>query len=360
MKFKKLLRMNSVESSIGNKLEEGPRDFHRLYLLDGILGKGGFGLVHSGVRKKDGEHVAVKEVIKETVQHKVKMTEDNNIPLEVALMQQVNDVPGVIRLIDYFDMGESFYIVMERVNNCKDLFDFISERGPLPEDLSKRIFHQIVETVIQCHLRGVVHRDIKDENIIIDEKTKDIRLIDFGSGAVFQNDIYTTFDGTHVYAPPEWIKYRRYHADGLSVWSLGILLYDMACGDIPFENDAQIKKAALVHPNFHKLSHDLQDLISRCLTVTEDERIKLEEILEHSWIASDEEGKRRLQDILASSWMARSQPMEMFKRCLPNNSLFSIGSDGMSVPSSSNNCSSSSSSSASSTSSSDSIMSMSV
>jgi len=349
--------MNSVESSLGSKLEEGPRDFHRLYQLEGILGKGGFGTVHAGVRRKDGEHVAVKEVIKETVNHKVKMTEDNNIPLEVYLMQQVNDVPGVIKMIDYFDMGDSFYIVMERVNNCKDLFDFISEQGPLSEDLSKRIFHQLVETIVQCHVRGVVHRDIKDENIIIDEKTKDIRLIDFGSGALFQNEIYTSFDGTHVYAPPEWIKYHHYHADGLTVWSLGILLYDMVVGDIPFENDAQIKKAALVHPSFHKLSHHLRDLISCCLTVREDERIKLQEILEHPWISGGNLG------ILASSWMVRSQPMEMLKRCLPNNALFSIGSDGMSMASSSNNCSSSSSSSSASSSSSSSdssMMSMSV
>merc|ERR1712080_658480 len=357
MKLKNLFSLSSREATTG-KLEEGPRDFHRLYSLEGILGKGGFGTVHAGVRKKDGEHVAVKEVAKASLEKR--MTEDNKIPLEVALMQQVNDVPGVIRMIDYFDMTDSFYIVMERVNNCKDLFDFISEKGPLSESIAKRIFHQLLDTVIQCHGRGVIHRDIKDENILIDVATNQIKLIDFGSGAYSKKEIYTDFDGTRVYSPPEWIKYRRYHADGLTVWSLGILLYDMACGDIPFENDAQIKKAALVHPNFHKLSHDLQDLISRCLTVREDERIKLEEILDHPWIASDEEGRRRLQDILANSWMAWSQPMEMLKRCLPSNSLFSVGSDGMSVPSSSNNCSSSSSSSASSTSSSESIMSMSV
>jgi len=298
-----VFRMSSVNSSMGNKLQEGPRDFHRLYSLEGILGKGGFGTVHAGVRRRDGEQVAVKEVIKSLVN-----SEDNNIPLEVRLMQQVNDVPGVIRMIDFFDMADSFYIVMERVNNCKDLFDFISEQGPLSETLAKRIFHQLVETVMQCHVRGVVHRDIKDENILIDTSNKNVKLIDFGSGSYLHEETYSEFDGTHVYAPPEWIKYRRYFADGLTVWSLGILLFDMVCGDIPFETDAQIKKAELIHPQFHNLhDNDLKHLISRCLTIRVEERIKL-------------------QDILAHPWIAKSQSLEMIKKCLPKSPFFSLGS----------------------------------
>jgi len=285
MKLKNLFSLSSREATTG-KLEEGPRDFHRLYSLEGILGKGGFGTVHAGVRKKDGEHVAVKEVAKASLEKR--MTEDNKIPLEVALMQQVNDVPGVIRMIDYFDMTDSFYIVMERVNNCKDLFDFISEKGPLSESLAKRIFHQLLDTVIQCHGRGVIHRDIKDENILIDVATNQIKLIDFGSGAYSKKEIYTDFDGTRVYSPPEWIKYRRYHADGLTVWSLGILLYDMVCGDIPFETDAQIRAATISFRPELGVSSELQDLTVRCLTVDPGHRISLQEISSHPWLAKKE------------------------------------------------------------------------
>merc|ERR1719400_721533 len=108
MKFRNLFRMNSVDSSLGSKLEESPRDFHRLYCLEGILGKGGFGTVHAGLRRRDGLQVAVKEVSKARV---INMDPHSNLPLEVALMQQVNDVPGVIRMIDYFDMPDCFYIV---------------------------------------------------------------------------------------------------------------------------------------------------------------------------------------------------------------------------------------------------------
>ena len=192
MKLKCLFnRLSSTESTTG-KLEEGPRDFHRLYTLEGILGKGGFGTVHAGLRKRDGLAVAVKEVSKVRV---VNMDPHTHLPLEVALMQQVNDIPGVIRMIDYFDMSDCFYIVMERVNNCKDLFDFISEKGPLQESLAKRLFQQIIDTVIQCHNKGVLHRDIKDENILIDLATNQLKLIDFGSGAYLTNEIYYDFDG---------------------------------------------------------------------------------------------------------------------------------------------------------------------
>ena len=81
---------------------------------------------------------------------------------------------------------------------CKDLFDFISDNGPLKEDLAKQIFKQIVETVDSCHKAGVIHRDIKDENILIDEKHNQIKVIDFGSGDKFHDEIHTDFDGKFV------------------------------------------------------------------------------------------------------------------------------------------------------------------
>ena len=132
------------------------------------------------------------------------------------------------------------------------------------------------------------------------------------------------FSGTRVYSPPEWVKFRRYRADGLTVWSLGILLYDMVCGDIPFESDAQIKRAELIWRPELRLSHEVKDLISRCLSVSQEERIKLDEILTHPWMTR-----------------SQSQPLDMIKKCLPQSSLFSLSPDR--ETSSSSNPSSSSS-----------------
>merc|ERR1712032_941682 len=195
-----LLNLSSWNSTTGS-LELGKKDFHAKYTVKEQLGKGGFGVVYSAVRRSDGLEVAVKEVSKD---EKVMLGSDN-MPLEVALMQQLQDVPGVIKLIDYFEMNHSYFIVMERFH-CKDLFDFISEQGPLPETLAKDLFKQILQTIMDCHKRGIVHRDIKDENILIDLKTFRTKVIDFGSGAYIEDKVYHRFQGTRVYSPPEWIK----------------------------------------------------------------------------------------------------------------------------------------------------------
>jgi serine/threonine protein kinase len=130
MKLGELLAFSSRQCSTGS-LDMGKKDFHALYEMKKQLGKGGFGTVYAAVRRSDGLQVAVKEVSKD---ERVAVEADG-VLREVALMQLVQDVPGVIKLIDYFDMKECFYIVMERFNS-KDLFDFISEQSPLPEALA--------------------------------------------------------------------------------------------------------------------------------------------------------------------------------------------------------------------------------
>merc|ERR1712130_157503 len=131
-----LLSLSSWNSTTGS-LDLGKKDFHAKYTVKEQLGKGGFGEGYSAVRRSDGLEVAVKEVSKD---EKVMLGSDN-MPLEVALMQQLQDVPGVIKLLDYFEMNHCYFIVMERFH-CKDLFDFISEQGPLPESLAKDLFKQ--------------------------------------------------------------------------------------------------------------------------------------------------------------------------------------------------------------------------
>jgi serine/threonine protein kinase len=258
MKIKDLFSFSSRSSSCGT-VGRGKKELNALYEVKDVIGSGGFGVVYAAKRKSDGLEVAVKEVSKDS-----DTLTNNNVPLEVALMQQVNDVPGVIKLIDYFDTADSFYIVMERFNS-KDLFDFISEQGPLSEALSRDLFSQLVNTVSECHKKGVVHRDIKDENILMDIKAGKTKLIDFGSGAIIENRVYQEFKGTRVYSPPEWINCRAYTAEALTVWSLGILLYDMVCGDIPFESEHEISTARLVWFKQLSLSNQVKDIISGLL-----------------------------------------------------------------------------------------------
>jgi len=281
MKLKELFSFSSRSSSCGNSIQPGKKDFHSQYTVKEQIGKGGFGVVYSAVRRRDGLEVAVKEVSKD---ERVVVGADS-VPLEVALMQQLQDVPGVIRLIDYFDMQHCFYIVMERFHS-KDLFDFISEQGALPESLARDLFRQLVETVITCHQRGVMHRDIKDENILIDLNTFKMKLIDFGSGGLIEPRVYHEFQGTRVYSPPEWINHRVYRPESLTVWSLGILLYDMVCGDVPFECDAEITRARLTWFPQLGLSEEVKHLIESCLSVKVEERLSLAMVASHPWLVA--------------------------------------------------------------------------
>ena len=195
-------RLTECSSNNRKSIEDGTREFYKLYKLEETLGKGGFGTVFSAIRLKDKLPVAVKEVYKAKI---IKKTADGKMPLEVALMQQVQNVPGVIKILDWFEMPESFFIVMERCRG-QDLFDYISEHGALKENQARMLFKQLLDTVLMCHNNGVLHRDIKDENILIDASNNKIKLIDFGSGTYLHDGLYNDFEGKKLCSKYHFLK----------------------------------------------------------------------------------------------------------------------------------------------------------
>jgi serine/threonine protein kinase len=207
-------------------------------------------------------------------------------------MLRVSHIKNCIKIFDYMEQNNCFIIVMERLESYKDLFDYITEKGSLNEKSVREYFKQIVQTILEIYKLGVLHRDIKDENILIDLKTGQLKLIDFGAGTFFtnKNTVFTDFQGTRVYSPPEWINKQYYYGDRAAVWSLGVLLYNMTFGDIPWEEDDDIIKCRLNSKRFNylfdhndKCFQDVNDLIKKCLNVNDNERVKLDEILNHKW-----------------------------------------------------------------------------
>lgn len=250
-----------------------------------VLGEGGFGTVYSAYRIHDGAPVAIKVIKKEKVPA-WEMVNGQRVPLEVFLLLRLGKIPSVVKLLNWMEEEQSFYLILERPEPCKDLWQYIDQQGPLAESEAREFMQQVMEMITQCHAAGVIHRDIKDENLLV---TKDksgrkiLKLIDFGAGALLRDEAYKDFDGgTRQYAPPEWIQYNKYLGIPATVWSLGILLYNMVCGDIPFEKDHQIIAGKLDFPV--QLSPDCESLIKWCLRPSPLDRPTLDQIIHHPWL----------------------------------------------------------------------------
>uniref|UniRef100_A0A8C3Y5T1 Serine/threonine-protein kinase n=1 Tax=Catharus ustulatus TaxID=91951 RepID=A0A8C3Y5T1_CATUS len=217
-----------------------------LYQLGPQLGSGGFGTVFSGTRLSDGSPVAIKRVARESVLQWDELPDGTRVPMEVVLMEKVGSgCHYIIQLLDWFELPDSFLLVMERPEASRDLLQLLLEHEVLSEEMARWLFRQVLEAVRHCTACGVLHRDIKPQNLLVNPESGDLKLIDFGCGTFLQERPYTQFAGTHVYSPPEWIACGCYYGHSATIWSLGVLLYVMVCGNLPFCKDHDIVSGQL-------------------------------------------------------------------------------------------------------------------
>ncbi|XP_053819673.1 serine/threonine-protein kinase pim-1-like [Vidua chalybeata] len=235
------------------------------YRLGSLLGSGGFGSVFAATRLSDGAP-----------------PDGTSAPLEIVLLAKVSSgCAGVIQLLEWLELPDSFLLVLERPERCQDLSGFLAERRFLPEEEARGLFRQVLEAVRHCTSCGVLHRDIKPQNILLDLATGQLKLIDFGCGAFLQDTAYTQFAGTLSYSPPEWIHHQRYHCEA-AIWSLGLLLYHLVMGKHPFRRGQEIIWGQILFPR--RLSQECQDVIKRCLSMQPLDRLSLEELFCDPWV----------------------------------------------------------------------------
>lgn len=258
-----------------------------LYSLRAVLSDSDNGTVFSGRRRIDNAAVAIKRIMKNKVKrwHNIK---EKQVPMEIALLRRVNEQrhPGVNNLLEWFECADCFLLVMARPTPVLDLFDFVSERKRLDEDTSKAIIYQIIEAVNHCHNRGVLHRDIKLENILVKTDTLTTTIIDFGCGTQIHNNLYKDFAGTPQYYPPEYYMTKQYYGLHATVWSLGITLYAMLCGRLPFASAHEIVH---LEPSWHgsfcrKISSQAKDLVEQMLKKQPKKRMHINDIAKHKWL----------------------------------------------------------------------------
>ncbi|XP_046693052.1 serine/threonine-protein kinase pim-1-like isoform X2 [Silurus meridionalis] len=241
--------------------------FNGRYKVENLLGRGCYGRVYNAVRKTDGKKPG----------HRCRL------PREAALLELVCKPPRcpyVIELLEWFELDSFIILVLKRPDPCINLYNFRQNLvGGLTEEQVQMIMKQTVEVALHCRERGVFHRDIKEENILVNPDTLHVKLIDFGCADLYKETPYTEFAGTPLYIPPEWTSNGTYMAESGTVWGLGILMYSLLCGTRPDYIPEDYSDLNI--PDY--LSENSRNLLMWCLKKKPEERPTLQQILAHKW-----------------------------------------------------------------------------
>ncbi|XP_021336408.1 serine/threonine-protein kinase pim-2-like [Danio rerio] len=281
-------QVSQEDSAVKSTADDGTcldnNDISCRYKLGKQLGEGGFGSVYEGIRIQDGLQVAVKFVQKTPNMQDVSSSCDQPLPLEITLANMASGgsrCPNIIQLLDWQVFKNHYVMVMERPSPSMDLEAFLEvSGGVLSEKTAHTIMRQAVYAANVCCYRGVFHRDIKLQNLLVNPDTLEVKLIDFGCGDFMMESAYSLFSGTEAYIPPEFYEKGCYRAKPATVYSLGVLLFTMLHGEFPSAYDLYY----LQHDwSKFTLSQECCDMMTACLHENPECRIPLEEMPYHDW-----------------------------------------------------------------------------
>ncbi|ODV79324.1 Pkinase-domain-containing protein, partial [Suhomyces tanzawaensis NRRL Y-17324] len=252
------------------------------------MGEGAYGKVVLAEHNDDPVYkIIIKCIDKERILVDTWVRDRNlgTIPSEIQVMAFLNDKPhpNIMKIIDFFEDLKYYYLETPIFGDPPgiDLFDYIEVKKDMSELECQFIFKQIVSAIYHLHNNGIVHRDIKDENVIVDENGL-IKLIDFGSAGYTKQGPFDVFVGTIDYASPEVLRGEKYEGKPQDVWALGILLYTMLYKENPFYNVDEIMEGDLRIP--YIVSEGSMALVKKILVRDIDQRPSITDIVEDEWL----------------------------------------------------------------------------
>ncbi|XP_043929401.1 serine/threonine-protein kinase D1 [Protopterus annectens] len=279
----------SVSISVSNCQIQENVDISTVYQIfpDEVLGSGQFGIVYGGKHRKTGRDVAIKIIDKLRFPTK----QESQLRNEVAILQNLRNA-GVVNLECMFETSERVFVVMEKLHG--DMLEMIlsSEKGRLPERLTKFLITQILVALRHLHFKNIVHCDLKPENVLLAsaDPFPQVKLCDFGFARIIgEKSFRRSVVGTPAYLAPEVLRNKGYNRS-LDMWSVGVIIYVSLSGTFPFNEDEdihdQIQNAAFMYPPnpWKEISPEAIDLINNLLQVKMRKRYSVDKSLSHPWL----------------------------------------------------------------------------
>ncbi|CAG0917990.1 unnamed protein product [Notodromas monacha] len=255
-----------------------------LYELQKTIGKGNFAVVKLATHIISGTEVAIKII------NKVGLDDDclKKILREIEIMKMLRH-KFIVRLYQVMETEQKLYLVTEYASGG-EIFDYLVANKRMSEEETRKIFRQIVAAIFYCHQNGIVHRDIKAENLLLD-RDKNIKLADFGFSNFFTpNQKLCTWCGSPPYAAPELFEGKNYDGPKADIWSLGVVLYVLRCGSLPFDGSTlQSLRSKVISgkfrvPYFMSTGKYCEHLVRHILYVDPDKRYSMNQIISHRWM----------------------------------------------------------------------------
>uniref|UniRef100_A0A8C9W3Y6 non-specific serine/threonine protein kinase n=1 Tax=Scleropages formosus TaxID=113540 RepID=A0A8C9W3Y6_SCLFO len=248
------------------------------YRLLKTIGKGNFAKVKLARHVLTGREVAVKIIDK---------TQLNPTSLQKSCLFLALFLPPPVKLFEVIETEKTLYLVMEYASGG-EVFDYLVAHGRMKEKEARAKFRQIVSAVQYCHQKRIVHRDLKAENLLLDADMN-IKIADFGFSNEFTvGNKLDTFCGSPPYAAPELFQGKKYDGPEVDVWSLGVILYTLVSGSLPFDgqNLKELRERVLrgkYRIPFY-MSTDCENLLKKLLVLNPVKRGSLEQVMKDHWM----------------------------------------------------------------------------